>query len=130
MPIKKRKGLSEWATIAIIPGVVLFLLPFYYFDRMDLARPGLFSATAIGLAIATRWKLRTRRWFWVVIAMVAALHVFVMLRVQWDEDRISPYIIGILALIDYGLVLAFIWLLEIICRTPEEAESRRRKSLS
>jgi hypothetical protein len=29
---------------------------FYYFDRMDLARPAVFSAGMIGFAIAIYWR--------------------------------------------------------------------------
>jgi hypothetical protein len=109
---------------------MLFLTPFYYFDRMDLARPSLFAAAAIGLAIATRWKARTYRWFWIAIAMVVALHVYAVLSVEWVEGLwASGYFIGTVALVDYGLILAFVKLIEVICKPTEAAESHRREPL-
>ena len=129
MRIQKRRKLSGWITGAIILGVMLFLLPFYYFGRMDLARPSLFAATAIGCAMATRWKLRSRRWFWVGIAIVAALHVYLIFHFRLDVEWLSEFVVATYTLIDYCLILVLIWLIEIICKTPEEAESHRRKSL-
>ena len=129
MRIQKKRRLSARLTVLVILGVIVFLLPFSYFGRMDLARPSLFGATAIGCAIATRWKLRNRRWFWIAIGIVSAIHVYVIYRFQWDEGAMSELVIATYTLIDYGLILVLIWVAEIICRTPEEAESRRGKSL-
>ncbi|MGA2349945.1 MAG: hypothetical protein ABSF70_05870 [Terracidiphilus sp.] len=126
----KRKGrLSNISQLAIVAGVFLFLTPFYYFDRMDLARPSLCSAAAIGCAIATFWKHSTRRWFWVTIAGVIALHVYAILRIDWSEEWASVYVIGTIALLDYGVIAGLIKLVEIICRSPEEAESKRNRDL-
>lgn len=127
MPVQRRRRLSVRLTVAIIFAVVLFLLPFYYFGRMDMARPSLFAATAIACAIATRWKLRNRRWFWLAIGTVTAAHVYLIARFRWDEEEMSQLVVATYTLVDYGLILVLIWLAEIICRTPEEAESRRGK---
>src|SRR6202011_1841932 len=94
MRIQKRKKLSSWITVAIILGVIIFLAPFYYFGRMDLARPSLFAATAIGCAIATRWKLRTRRWFWMGIAIVTAIHVYLIVHFQLDIEWLSQFVVA------------------------------------
>ena len=126
MPVPKRGRLSRWTYYGIVVAVMLFLIPFYYFDRMDLARPSLFGAAAIGLAIATRWKDRSYRWFWIAMAMVIALHVYAVLRIEWAEGLwASGYFIGTVALIDYGLILALIKLVEVICRNTEEVENQR-----
>jgi len=129
MPTSKRRAISDWTALAIVAGAVAFLIPFYYFDRMDLARPSLFSATAIGCAVATRWKVRKSAWFLAAIAMVIALHVFAIVRVQWDEEWVSIYVLGTFALIDYGLILAFVKLIEVICRSSGEAESHTGDSV-
>jgi hypothetical protein len=128
--VNRRGNLSTLTTLAIIAGVMLFLTPFYYFDRMDLARPSLASAAAIGCAIATYWKARTRLWFWTAIAAVVSLHVYAVLRIQWTDERVSIYVLGTITLIDYGATLALIKVIEIICRSPEEAEKQRSKTLS
>jgi hypothetical protein len=121
--------MSEWITAAIVLGVMLILVPFYYFDRMDLAGPSLGSAAAIGLAIATCWKDRTRRWFWIAIAGAIALHVYAILHFRWSEKWASIFVIGFIALLDYGVILLVIKFIEIICRSADEAESQRSRTL-
>jgi hypothetical protein len=126
--MKRKEVLSNLAVVAIVAGVFLFVTPFYYFDRMDLARPSLAGAAAIGCAIASYWKARTRRWFWITIAGVVALHIYAILRVEWSEEWASVYVIGIITLLDYGVIVGLIKLVEIICRSPEEAESQRNRT--
>jgi hypothetical protein len=128
MQVRTKKSRSNLLAYAIVFGVFLFLAPFYYFDRMDLSLPSLAAATAIGLAILTRWKVRTRRWFWIAIAIIVAVHIVLIFRFPWNGERISSYVLGFYTLVDYGLILVFIWLIEVISRTPEESESRRRKT--
>jgi hypothetical protein len=126
---KKTRKVPRWVTWAIVAGTFLFLAPFYYFDRMDLAQPGLASAIAIGCAIATFWKLRTRRWFLPTIAAIAAIHAVAILRGVWTYPWISVYFIGMVTLLDYGAILALMKLIEVICRSPEEAEIIRSKTI-
>ena len=116
----KRKA-PAWVTWVIVGATMLFLLPFYYFGRMDLARPCLFAAIAIGLAVATRWKLRTYRWFWISIAIIAVIHAYAIFRMHWDEAYMPSYFVVTIGLIDYGVVVAFFWLMERICKEPDEA---------
>ena len=117
---KGKRRTPRWIGWAIVAGVFLFLVPFYYFDRMDLARPSLFGAIAIALAAATLWRLRVHKWFWAAIAIVVALHVYVILRLAWDQREIHEYVILAISLIDYGAVVAFIKLIEHICKDTEE----------
>jgi len=125
---KRKTKAAPWMTWAIVAGTLLFLTPFYYFDRMDLAQPGLASAIAIGCAIATFWKFKTRRWFWPTIAVIAAIHAVAIFRGVWTYEWISVYFIGMVTLLDYGAILALMKLIEVICRSPEEAESIRSKT--
>jgi hypothetical protein len=62
--------------------------------------------------------------------MVIALHVYAVLRIEWADGLwASGYFIGTVALIDYGLILAFIKLIEVICRPPEDGQSQRSNPL-
>jgi hypothetical protein len=53
--------------------------------------------------------------------MVAALHVYAILRLAWDQRYIPQFVIVTISLIDYGAVVAFIKLIELICRDTEES---------
>jgi len=117
-----RKPLSSRIQLTIIVGVFVCLLPFYYFDRMDLALPSLLAAVAIGCAIATFWKCRHQRWFWSAIALAVMAHVYLIARFPFHNLGVSWLVFGTFALIDYGLVTAFIKLVEIVLTSPEERQ--------
>jgi hypothetical protein len=115
-----KKKTPAWLRWAIMGATMVFLLPFYYFDRMDLARPFLFATAAIGLAVATRWKLRVYRWFWVSIGLIAVMHAYAILRMDWDERYMPSFVVVTIGLVDYGVVLALIWFMERICKDADE----------
>jgi hypothetical protein len=89
---------------------------------MDLALPSLIAAVAIGCAIATFWKSRRQRWFWIAIALVAVFHGFLIARFPFDNLDASKLVFGFYGLIDYGLVVALFKLIEIVFRNPEEQQ--------
>lgn len=51
--------------ICSVPVIALF----DYFGRFDLARPTLVSMAVLGFAIAVKWKLRGRVWFWITMTV-------------------------------------------------------------
>ena len=125
--ILTRKGSRKaprWIPYAIVAGAILFLLPFYYFRQMDLAQPSLFGVVAISCAAATFWKWRIHQWFWAAIAIVVALHIYAILRIAWGHRELSEIEVLAYGLADYLGVLAFIKLVEIICRKTEESPNR------
>jgi hypothetical protein len=115
----KRKPYPSWVVWAIVAGVWIFLIPFYYFDLMDLALPSLLAVAVIGCAITTFWKSRKQRWFWIAIAFVTVLHGFLIVRFPFDNLGVSKLVFGFYGLIDYGLVVAFFKLIEIVFGSPE-----------
>ena len=125
----KRKPYPRWVVWAMVAGVWVFLIPFYYFDRMDLALPSLITVVAIGCAIATFWKSRKQRWFWIAIALAIVFHGFLIVRFPFDNLGASKLVFGFYGLIDYGLVVAFFKLIEIVFGNPEEQQERRRDSI-
>jgi hypothetical protein len=118
----KRKRLPTWVWWTIVVGVWVFLIPFYYFDRVDLALPSLLTAVAIGCAITTFWKSRKQRWFWIAVSFAIVAHVFLIVRFSFVDLGVSKLVFGFYGLIDYGLVAAFFKLIEIIFRNPEEVQ--------
>jgi hypothetical protein len=81
----------------------VFLL-FRHFGKTDM---GLNAFICLGIAllvIKIYWKLRTRFWFWTVIVLILALHVPLVLRVQWPH----VWVPGI-ALLPIGLADLFIY---------------------
>ena len=106
--------------LVITLGVIVVLCIFSYFGRMDLARPAVFSGGMIWFAVAIYWRLRKFWWFWVAAATVVALHVYLILRIQWDQEPLPWIVILPFALTDFGLVVGFFKLIETLCMDREK----------
>jgi hypothetical protein len=115
------KKLGAKLELKIIAGVFLFLIPFSLLGRMDLALPSVISAAMICYAVSLRWRLRRFWWFWVAVAMVVGLHVYLILRVPWGKERIASLLYVLpFALVDFGLILGFFKLIEIVYLERDE----------
>ena len=78
--------------LCIIFGTVLLGLLFMAFGRLDLAKPSLLFAAMVALTIAMRWRLRRHVWFWLTMAVLAALHLPVILFVPWTHKWIPAIV--------------------------------------
>ena len=90
-------------------GVIIFLalLPLLlFFDHIGKADVGLNLTVCVGvnlIAIRLRWKLRKHLWFWGAMAMLLAIEVPVVLKIQWPRGWVPG-----IALVPIGLVGIFI----------------------
>jgi hypothetical protein len=114
-----RKRSSSRLTWIIIVAVWIFLLPFYYLDRMDLALPSLLAAVAIGCAIATFWKHKSQMWFWSAVVLTVLVHIYLIARFSFDNLGGSKIVFGVFALVDYGLIVGFIKLVDVFFNSSE-----------
>jgi len=93
--------------LCMIPVFAIFL----HFGREDMAVPACTYLGMIALAIALRWNLRTRVWFWVVIAFVLTLHVVLLLEVPWPHftiNRITLLPFGVADLLLVSGIIQFV----------------------
>lgn len=108
-------------------GAFLLALLLNHFGRLALARPIMFSVSIIGVTIAMRWKLKGHVWFWVTMALLAALHVLLILFIPWTTKWIPA-----LFLIPIGIAdsYAMLWAVSIIGKFAGEQKAieRRRHS--
>jgi len=104
--------------LAVMGGTLPIALLFVYFGRFDLARPTLLSIIVIIVALAMKWELRRRMWFWVTIAVVAVLHVLLIVAVPWTT-RWIPAVVATPALaLDLAAILVVVKLLEKLFEKP------------
>jgi hypothetical protein len=76
------------------------------------ARAAAVCACVFGTTIWTRSHLRHKVWFWIVLVLLAALHLPLILLVRWSDAWISSYGLLGIALIDFAYVCGPIWLIE------------------
>jgi hypothetical protein len=104
----KKMRLPWWGVLCVMVGALPLYLLFVYFGRFDLARPTLYSIAMIAIAIAMRWKLRRHAWFWITMAVIAALHVLLILSVPWNTKWVPAIVIIPLGIGDLYAMLAIL----------------------
>ena len=67
-------GLLTWMA-ACLPAILLF----DRYGKPALALPTLNCVAVLGFVIAVKWKLIRQLWFWITMALIAALHVALIL---------------------------------------------------
>jgi hypothetical protein len=119
----KQLRLSWKGVIAVIGGTIAFVLLFVRFGRFDLARPTLFSGSMIAFAIAVRWELRRRVWFWITMIVITAIHVPLILFVPWTTKWVPAIVITPVIAVDLYAMLAILSFVEKFAERPKPSES-------
>lgn len=103
--------LPLWGYIFIPVGAFLLSALFDHFGKLALARPIVFSVSIIIITIAMRWKLSGHVWFWVTMAILAALHVPLILFIPWTTKWIP-----VLVIIPIGIAdsYAMLWVVSVV----------------
>jgi len=104
--------------LAVMGGTLPIALLFVYFGRFDLARPTLLSIIVIIVALAMKWELRRRTWFWVTMAVVAILHVLLIVAVPWTTRWIPAVVATPVLALDLAAILVVVKLLEKLFEKP------------
>lgn len=95
---------------------------FDHFGEEALARPTLYSAGMVAIAIAMRWKLRRHVWFWITLTILAALHVPLILVVPWTTKWVPAIVIIPIGIVDLYVMLAILALVGELVEGPKAAE--------
>ena len=112
--------LPWWGVLCVIAGTILIGLAFLKSGRLDLARPSLMTVAVIFLAIVMRWKLRMYAWFWITIAIFAALHIPLILFIPWTTKWIPAIVTAPIAIAHLYLIL---WVLSVVGNLGGGAEA-------
>ncbi len=104
----KQVRLPWWGVLCVIVGGLVVMFLFDHFGRLTLARPTLYSAGVIAVALMTQWKLRRHVWFWITMTLIVALHVPLILLVPWTTKWVPAFMIAPLAVADFCAMLAIV----------------------
>jgi hypothetical protein len=117
---KKMPRLPWWGVLCIIIGGLPVVWLFDHFGRLNLFLPTFNSIAVLGLMLALKRKLWRHAWFWGTVAILAALHVPLILYVPWTTKWIPALAI---AAIDSGDLIV---MLAILAAVGRFVEGRRR----
>ena len=111
-------GMLCWmATCGLIELLLLRL------GRFDLGLPALNSIAVVGFAIALKRKLGQHVWFWGIMAVIAALHVPLVLFVPWGTMWVPALAIAAIDSVDLIAILAILAVVGRFMEGPKASET-------
>jgi len=121
----RQMRLSWKGGLCVFFGTILLALTFVSIGRFDLARPTMVSVAMVSLAITMRWKLRTHRWFWITIFILAVLHLPLILFIPWTTKWIPAVLIAPIGIAD---LYAMLWAISVVGKFMGEKENTERRA--
>ena len=118
----KKVRLPWWALLCLAIGSLPIYWFFYHFGRFDLALPMLNCILVLGFLIALKRKLWPHMWFWVTMAVLAALHVPLVLFVPWTTRWVPALAIAAIDSADLIAMLAILAVVGQLVDGPRAAE--------
>ena len=99
-----------WLAILCLPIYILFSS----FGNAGLGTVLAYFFGTISFAVRSRWELRRRLWFWIVVSIIAILHLVVILLIPWPNMQfralvVLPFVAVDISLISYVIKLIARW---------------------
>jgi hypothetical protein len=107
----KKMRLPWWGVLSGMAGCLPITLLLDHLGRFDLALPTLVSIGMLGVAMAIKWNLRRRLWFWITMTVIVALHVALILSVPWTTKWVPAIVIIPFGIADLYVML---WILSVV----------------
>ena len=120
----KKLRMPGWAVVCVI--IVSFLCAqlFERFGRLNLVLPILNGIGVLGFIIAFKRKLWRHAWFWGTMAVIAALHVPLILFFPWTTRWVPALAIAVIDSVDFCLIL---WILTVVGKFMGEPKGTEKQ---
>lgn len=102
-----------WIAGCILCGILLFFVV-VELGYAKKALPASFSFAAISLAARSRWDLRNRPWFWIIIVTVVLVHLAILYEFTFQFDIHPVSILTPFIVLDFTIIVLIIFLAEKI----------------
>jgi hypothetical protein len=107
----KKMRLPWWAVLCIIIGALPIYWLFDHFGRLNIALPILNVVAVLGFMLALKRKLWPHTWFWITMAVIALLHIPLILFIPWGTRWVPALAIAGIDSLDFCLIL---WILSVV----------------
>jgi uncharacterized membrane protein (DUF485 family) len=98
--VARKFHLPGWAILGCFIAGLCGSLLLDHFGNLNLFYPLEASILALAVTVAVKWELRRFAWFWIAMMTIAALHVLLILSVQWADKWIAAPVIAGIATLD------------------------------
>jgi hypothetical protein len=115
----KKMRIPWWGLLCIGIGALPIYWLFDHFGRLNIALPTLNCILVLGFMLVLKWKLRRHAWFWITMAVLATLHVPLVLLVPWTSRWVPALVIAVIDSADFCLML---WIISIIGKLVQGAK--------
>ena len=119
----KKLRLPWWGVLCLIFGSLPLYWLFDHFGRFDIALPTLVSIGMLGFVIAVKRKLARHAWFWGTMAILAALHVPLVLFVPWTTKWVPAIAIAAIGSADICVMLAILAVVAKFMEGPKTTDT-------
>jgi hypothetical protein len=116
----RKLRLQWWAVLCGIAGSFLAAWLFDNFGKLELVLPTLNSIAVLGFMLVLKRKLWRHSWFWGTMAIIAALHVPLILFIPWTSKWVPALVIAVIDSADFCLIL---WIVAVVGRFMERPET-------
>jgi hypothetical protein len=116
----KKIRLPWWGVLFGIIGSFLCAWLFDDFGKLELVLPTLNSIAVLGFMLVLKRKLWPHARFWITMAVLAALHVPLVLFVPWTTRWVPALVIAVIDSADFCLML---WIISIVGKLVEEPKA-------
>jgi hypothetical protein len=93
-----------------------------HFGRMNMSMPLLMSIGLFAFFIYLKWGLRRQPLFWGTIALLAAVHAWLIWHLPWTSDWVPAVATAVVASIDLCLMLWILAAVEVLIGSQSAAE--------
>ena len=112
----KKLRLPPGGILGVIVGSVPIYWLFDHFGKLNMALPVLNFIAVFGFLVALKWRFRRRIWFWALFAVLAALHVELILFIPWTTRWVPVLAIAVMDSADFCLI---VWIFAAVGRLME-----------
>ncbi len=118
----KKLRMPGWGVVCGIIASFLCAQLFEHFGKLDFVLPTLNSILVLGFMLTFKRKLWRHAWFWGTMAVIAGLHVPLILFVPWTSGWVPALAIAVIDSLDFCLILWILAVVEKLMREPNSVE--------
>jgi hypothetical protein len=112
----------KWLLIVLVCSIPIFFL-FAFLGNAGRGRAAGISVAVGMIVIRACWNLKKHAWFWATAAVLLTLHVFLVIRIPWDDKSYPGYTLLPFAALDYGIMYGSFRLAEKLMKRTDTSST-------